>query len=379
MKIAHVLSDLSRQGAGVTSVVESLSAAQLKLGVSVRVFGLDSSEWRDTDHKDWQGAQTSAALVHGPASFGYAPEMAQQLKKWKPDVVHLHGMWMYPSLAVLHWHAACKKPFVISTHGMLSHVGLSYSKSKKRAVRLLYQDKAFHRAACLHATSLSEVHEIEDFGLRSPISLIPNGISRLDRTSLLCSSKTYRVLSLGRIHHKKGLDRLIAAWEKLPNDLRHWQLDIVGPEEGNYGEILRQQIIQTDSKNISIRGPVYGEDKIKLMAEADIFVLPTRNENFGLTVAESLMLEVPVISTRCAPWSGLENNRCGRWVEPSVDAISEALVELMRKPKEELNEMGLRGRTWMLREFDWTDISKRMLNMYQWMIDDSHFCKDLRS
>lgn len=377
MKIAHVISDLSRKGAGVTSAVESLSIAQLELGASVGVFGLDSEEWRETDHKDWQGAPTTVARVHGPANFGYAPEMVKLLKEWDPDIVHLHGMWMYPTLAVLNWHADCRRPFAISTHGMLSPVGLRYSRLKKQAVRLLFQDKAFRQANCLHATSESEVREIRNFGLTQPIGLIPNGIGRLDRPLQFNMEQNFQVLSLGRIHHKKGLDRLIAAWTKLPKEFSKWHLDIVGPEEGAYGNILRRQVSEAGLTNVSIRGPVYGADKIKLMSEADIFVLPTRNENFALTVAESLMLEVPVISTHGAPWAGLEHNDCGKWIDPSVDAIANALVDLMLKPKSELREMGRRGRAWMLRDFAWPDIAMRMIEMYKYMMDQEYICKDL--
>ena len=143
-----------------------------------------------------------------------------------------------------------------------------------------FQDKAFRRGLVFMSQARTRFtkYVTSDCGNRSSQSPTALLVSTAPRGSV----KPLRVLSLGRIHHKKGLDTLLAAWARLPADLRHWHLDIVGPEDGDYGRVvLRNLISELRLRNVSIRGPVYGDDKLALMSASDIFVLPSRNENFG--------------------------------------------------------------------------------------------------
>lgn len=114
-----------------------------------------------------------------------------------------------------------------------------------------------------------------------------------------------------------------------------------------------------------IGAPVHGMERDARMAAADIFVLPTRGENFALTVAESLMMETPVIATQAAPWSGLVREGCGWWIEQGVDALVTALKQAMGLSDAERHALGKRGRAWMLREYTWTSVATNMLEVCQ--------------
>jgi glycosyltransferase involved in cell wall biosynthesis len=98
-------------------------------------------------------------------------------------------------------------------------------------------------------------------------------------------------------------------------------------------------------------------------------VLPTLNENFAMTVAESLAAATPVISTRGAPWAGLEGERCGWWIEHGIEPLAAALQEAMTLPRPELHAMGRRGRAWMERDFGWDAIARKMSGVYSWLAD----------
>jgi glycosyltransferase involved in cell wall biosynthesis len=101
--------------------------------------------------------------------------------------------------------------------------------------------------------------------------------------------------------------------------------------------------------------------------EADLFVLPSLNENFGLTVAEALAAGTPVISTKGAPWSGLEIEGCGWWIDHGVAPLAAALAHAMALPREALKAKGDKGREWMMRDFCWDPIAHNMLDVYLWL------------
>ncbi|PTR11623.1 glycosyltransferase involved in cell wall biosynthesis [Cereibacter azotoformans] len=343
----------------------SLSAEQGLIGHEVRVFGLASKAWTDGDQDRWEGAQPSAFAVRGiPKSFGYAPELAAELTRFDPDVVHLHGLWMYPAFAVLRWHRMTGKPYIYSTHGMLSRVALGFSPIKKRIARLAFQDAALGQAAVLHATAEAEAEEIRSFGLRNPVSVVPLGIKPAV-VPPVTPEQAKRVLTIGRIHPVKNLATLIEAWARLECKFPHWTLEIVGPDEGGHLAELQAMATRLEVRQLNFRPAVFGWERDKCMAGADLFVLPTKSENFALTVAESLMMETPVIATRGAPWPGLVRERCGWWIEQGVDPLVDALNAAMSLTDEQRSEMGRRGRAWMLRDYTWRSIADRMLAIYQ--------------
>jgi glycosyltransferase involved in cell wall biosynthesis len=146
-----------------------------------------------------------------------------------------------------------------------------------------------------------------------------------------------------------------------------WQLRIVGPAEGGHDQDLRRLAVMLGARNVSIEGAAFGAEKLRLYRSADLFVLPTLNENFAMTAAEALAAEVPVISTKGAPWAGLDRERCGWWIDHGVESLAAALKVAMDHPRSELHAMGARGREWMARDFGWDRIASDMLDVYRWL------------
>lgn len=250
---------------------------------------------------------------------------------------------------------------------MLSSVALSYSPGKKRLFRLLFQDRALSDAALFHATAGSEYDEIRRFGIKQPVAVIPNGIDIPKIGEFADIDSRCEVLSLGRIHKKKGLVSLIRAWAGVCDHFPDWQLRIVGPDEGGHVHELEKLVNNLGLKTVSIEQPVFGDDKIRLMSSVDLFVLPTLSENFAMTVAESLAVGVPVISTKGAPWSGLETNKCGWWIDHGPEAITATLRTALALPEDKRRQMGSRGREWMARDFSWNRIATDMIGAYEWL------------
>jgi len=363
LRLVHVTSSLVRKSAGVREVVFGLAREQTNQGLQVAVLALDHPEWED-EACNWAGIQVQVVSVKGPRALGYAPQMLSALRKMAPDIVHLHGLWMHPGRTVLQWHRTTGRPYVVSPHGMLSEIALSYGRWKKWGVSWWYQDAVFRNASAIHSTSAAEQDEIRRYGLKGSVYVIPNGISDMEGShGKRGAGRT--VLSLGRIHKIKALDQLILAWQTLEPNFPEWSLLIAGPEEHGEAQVLSRMIKEAGLKRAEIRGPVYGPDKVALMASAGLFALPSRSENFAVTVAESLMLRVPVVSSQGAPWAGLETVGCGLWVPFGAAAMADALRRLMSLSDDERLEMGSRGRAWMQRDFSLSSVCSRLQECYE--------------
>jgi glycosyltransferase involved in cell wall biosynthesis len=256
-------------------------------------------------------------------------------------------------------------PLVLSPRGMLGAAALAFSARQKRLFWRLAQSRAVAPVRCFHATSEAELADIRAFGLTAPVAVIPNGIDL--PATLPEAPRAREVLHLGRIHPKKGIDRLLAAWALVAAEFPDWRLRIVGPSEGGHAEDLEALAARLSlGESVRFDGPLYGADKQAAYRRAALFVLPTRHENFGMVVAEALALGTPVISTQGAPWQGLEREGCGWWIDHGPETMAVALRDALARPPEVLAAMGARGRDWMARDFGWEGIAMRMAEVYAW-------------
>jgi glycosyltransferase involved in cell wall biosynthesis len=288
------------------------------------------------------------------------------------DVVHDHGLWLLPNLQAGWAAAASGKPFVVSPRGMLSPAALAFSATKKRVFWKLLQGPVIRRAICLHATSDQEYVELRAFGLRHPIAIIPNGIELPAEGPAPAASRhnadEREVLFLGRMHPQKGLETLLRAWAAIEMAHPEWRLSLIGPGEDRYIGTLRKMARGLGLCRVSFGPAVYGAAKWDSYRAADLFVLPSLSENFGLTAAEALAVGIPVIATTGTPWSRLQTEGSGWWVEPTSAALAAALATAMAIPSPALRAMGTNGRAWMAREFSWCRAACEMGAVYAWLM-----------
>lgn len=280
-------------------------------------------------------------------------------------VLHSHGLWLLPNIYPARSARRYGVPLLVSPRGMLGTEALAISRGRKRVVWALEQRRALDTAACFHATAESEAQEIRNAGLTAPIAVIPNGID-IPAGDPVPASRT--ILHLGRLHPKKGIDRLITAWARAAERHPDWRLRIVGPSEIGCREALERQVKELRVPRVTFEGPLYGEDKLTAYRQSGLFVLPTLNENFGMVVAEALATGIPAISTKGAPWQGLEFQRCGWWVDHGVGAMEAALDAALALSDAERAAMGARGRIWMANDFGWDGIAMRMAQVYSWCL-----------
>ncbi len=290
----------------------------------------------------------------------------------RPALIHSHGVW-HP---VNHWAARAARawgvPLIIHPRGMLEPWALSQKPVKKRLALRLFQRRDLDTARAFVASAEMEYEHLRRLGLRQPVAVIPNGVT-LPATIPLAvvpagrpGDREHVALFLSRLHPKKGVLELVRAWSQLA--LVGWRLRIAGPDEdGHGGEVMRLVGQLGLEAVIDYVGPVEGEPKAALYRQADLFVLPTFSENFGLVVAEALAAGVPVITTRGAPWADLETQGCGWWIETGVPPLVMALREAMALSDAERRVMGERGRAYV-RRFDWDVIARQTLDLYRWLL-----------
>lgn len=244
---------------------------------------------------------------------------------------------------------------------------------------MAYEAENLRSARLFHATSEMEAEAIRRYGLKQPIAVVPNGVTIPEAHASLRGGFEVRfselkgrrfLLYMGRLDPKKGLDLLLEAWAILQADFSSWHLVIAGPDLTGYSTALKATISNNRAllNSITFAGMVEGTLKSSLLTHADLFVLPTRSENFGIAVAEALAHGVPVVTTTAAPWADLVSRACGWWVAPESAFITNALRSAMQLPPSDLKAMGERGRRYVAEQFSWDFVGQRMTEVYRWIV-----------
>ena len=284
------------------------------------------------------------------------------------DIIHNHSLWMLPNIYPEYARRGTSCKLVVSPRGTLSEWALRRSRSKKLFSWMIGQRKALLNADMLHATSIKEYKEIRRFGLKQPVAIIPNGIDIPQKPNNPQKNSPRQLLFLGRIHPVKGLENLINAWNTLEGNFRDWELVIAGPGKFSYVDKIQRLIMKLHLKRVIFKGELNSIEKQKAFLEAELFVLPSYTENFGMVVAEALSSGLPVITTKETPWQGIDKRKCGLCVDIGVTPLVEALRQIMPKPSDELMEMGDNGRKWMKEDYSWDEIGHKMKSAYSWFL-----------
>ena len=219
MNTISTVASISRKAGGLQQSVRRLHQSLNELpGVKVSVAAL-LDEYSVQDVPEWLPLPVSLSRVVGPRAFGFSPGFLPKLLQADADILHAHGIWQYPSLAVNRWHKRTGRPYLISPHGMLDPWAVRNSAWKKRIALAFYERRHLEGASCIRALCESEAQAIRQFGLRNPICIIPNAIDipekqnsnlKIQNSPWKGSFETGRkvLLYLGRIHPKKGLVKI---------------------------------------------------------------------------------------------------------------------------------------------------------------------------
>lgn len=369
MRVFLATASLQSYYGGPAFSVSGLAEALVGAGVQVGLWAADQSAPEAILCSDnYHLQRLTGAAVEALDAFG------------SPDLLHDNGIWLPYNhrLAVL--TAKRGIPRVVSTRGMMEPLAFKHKHTKKRLAWWLYQRSDLKKAQLHIATGEAEATNLRRFGLGVPISTIPNGVhvpqARPRRPEIESPAvnlhHTRTALFLGRLYPLKGLPMLVDAWARVrPNG---WSLRIAGPDEAGHRKRLERAVADAGlEKVISFTGTVEPHLKSSVFFDADLFVLPTYSENFGMAIAEALAHGLPVLTTTGAPWSILQKRDCGWWVQPTVAGIADGLRLATSSSPETLRYMGENGRILVLEEFGWNRIANLMLSTYEDMLREETY------
>lgn len=430
MKILHVVALIQASTGGPAVSVTRLASEQAKLGNEVTLACLDYP---------YLGPQVDARGVRvvsirgdilAVRGRGWSPKFRRVVMEEakKAEIVHNHGLWMWPNAYAREAAVAAGKPLIISPRGMLELWSLNRSKLRKAVAWRLFEKKNLESASMFHATAESEKRSIEKaigHGLtrmntdsfsggdpagkssssektkKMPIVVAPNGVDLPDlaqrpgREILEIKFPELKdrrwVAFMSRLHPKKGIDVLLRAWKKqTASGIRHTEkkesfgllgslslgslLILAGPDLVGYGVDVRRMVRELGIEDsVVIAGELQGVSKDCLLANADVVVLPSYSENFGIVVAEAMAWGRPVIASQSTPWQEVAEVGAGWWVKPEEGELVKAMKEALGKRPEELDAMGAKGRALVAERYTWAAPAERLTKAYeQTLATDRH-------
>lgn len=374
INVIHIIRDLDIASGGPSRSVPSLAHHQSKLKtINVIVIYQDKGNTTvDTSSAcvkyisiNTKNIFTINTILNSlPSHYFYS----------KKTIFHLHGLWSpFIHLAV---RIATKYniPYIISTRGMLAPWALSHKAYKKKIGWWLYQKNDIDLSVCLIATSSSEKKAILATSPQKKVHVIPNGceeIPLLTKPSQYYPNLNTRwALAIGRLHPVKGYEELLHAWVKqMP---KGWSLAIAGPNESGYRYKLEKLIIELKlTETVFLLGEVNDIEKWNLFEQAELFLAPSKTENFGMAIAESLQSGTPVITTTGTPWKEIRDKQCGWWITLNQTELQQALNEATQTSTEKLKAMGRNGKELISEHYSWSSVSRKTLKLYQSIIGES--------
>jgi poly(glycerol-phosphate) alpha-glucosyltransferase len=317
--------------------------------------------------------------VSGPQAFGYARDLSLALDL-QADLLYAATLWRYPSWAALKWAQKTGKPMIVAPHGSLDAWALRNSFWKKRLAARLFKDRQLQAAFCLRALSESEADSLRVYGLRNPIAIIPNGITLTEENGrherrMRASVEAKTLLFLGRVHPKKGLVNLLRAWHEVKKR-EGWRLLIAGWDQGGHQQELEQLCrelrlrFETGDQGAEVifTGPLFDEKKKALLRSSDALILPSWSEGLPMAVLEAWADGIPVLMTpECHLSEGFLAAAAVR-IETNSASIAQGLRELFSMSDGEREEMGLRGRNLVAKNFTWQKAALLMKEVYDWAL-----------
>ncbi|MCP5389677.1 MAG: glycosyltransferase [Novosphingobium sp.] len=293
-RIALLTASASRAGGGVfeslathARLLEGLGATPIVLAAADRFSALDRERF---------GSVSVHSLpVWGGARFACAPGLSQALRDAQTDLVHLHGVWQFPSLVAARWARETGKPCLISPHGMLEPWILARGRWKKALARHAFEQANWRTARLFHALCPAEARSIRQATGRGECTVIANPAPPVDAGQI--RQRGPRIVYLGRLHPKKNLPALLAAWAAL-DAVRPPQAELIVAGWGEDAHVAQLAATIESTPGARFAGPVFGADKQHLLREAAFLVLPSFSEGLPMAMLESWAAGTPTLMSR---------------------------------------------------------------------------------
>ncbi|MEL7141241.1 MAG: hormogonium polysaccharide biosynthesis glycosyltransferase HpsP [Cyanobacteria bacterium J06643_4] len=295
------------------------------------------------------------------------------------DIAHIHALFSPVSTTaatVCRWK---KLPYIMRPLGTLDPADLQKKKQIKQIYAALLEKPNLAGASAIHFTSELESKVSERFGVETPGMILPLGVALPDLPDRAPSQAAIRekfnipperpiILFMSRIDPKKGFDLLLPALNKLHEQQQPFHLLLCGanPQDRAYENSIKEQIEASPwAKSATFCGFIGGELKAQVLSAADVFVLPSYYENFGIAVAEAMAAKLPVvISDQVHIWPAIEKSAAG-WVVPTeIEPLTTALTEAVTQAGER-QQRGENAQQCAKENYSWSAIAAQLTTQYQ--------------
>ena len=300
------------------------------------------------------------------------------LKNAEYELYHANTLWLYTTHATCCHARKMRKPYVLSTHGMLYPTALKVSSWKKKLMGALWYNKDIMSASCIHATCQQEMEYIRAYGYKGPIAVIPNPVVFPHGVSLKFRDENlkYRIQGrkqigfLGRLHPIKKVENIIYAMALLnEEEIKLLSFQVMGKFDESYETFLRAEVKRLNLEDsVTFVGFVNGQEKYERLSQLSALLVPSEQENFGMIVPEALICGTPVYASLGTPWSELTNHSCGWWKDNEPETIVKVIREIFYMNDTEIRDMGARGRQLMEENYEQHKVAGMMRDLYHWLL-----------
>jgi glycosyltransferase involved in cell wall biosynthesis len=394
MKVLHAISGIRATAGGTVAALVALADAQRRAGMEVSIL----STFIQPETEAAEAVRAMGLAVHqvGPCRdpLSRHPDIGPVLRQLIPrhDVVHIHGLWEEIQHQAARQSRRLRTPHLFSPHGMLDPWSLGQGRWRKRLYLALRLRRDLQRAAAIHYTSDLERDLAGPLKLRPPAIVEPNGVA-LAEFQHLPPRGTFRarwpqigdrpvVMFLGRLHYKKGFDLLIPALAAASQEGAPPQtlLVIAGPDEDGYRATIERMIDRAGVRDrVIFTGMLQGRERIEALVDADLFVLPSYQENFGIVVVEALAAGCPVvISDQVNIHPAVRAAGVGGVVPMQVEPLAGELARWLRD-KSLRSQASSRAGRFVREHYDWNLIARRWIDHYSALRSGRGFSQRLQT
>ena len=384
MHILHYLNSIDLAERGVVRCVLPLASVVAAEGHRVTLVTRNAKDLPP----EWQAGPDDnrpavVELNDGPGKLGTlsdaeAARVEHIITHEKPDLAHLHTAWQPVNITLSKLCEKHRLPFVLSIHGMLDDWSMAQSALKKRLYHRFILKAILRRAAAVHCTAQAEKDQSEKWYPGTPGVVVPLVFDTAPYTNLpgpdnartayadaLADDGSLKLLFLSRVHVKKGLEHLLRAARVLTDRGETVTVLVAGSgDPPGYLDKMRQLARDLDIHDRThFLGLVTGDTKVSLFQAADIFVLPTSQENFGFVFPEALACATPVVTTKGVDtWPELQASGGANISTQDPEDIASAVLSFRDPATRE--HAGARGREWVLQHLDPRRVAARFIDLY---------------
>jgi len=386
MKILHVIANLAPRYGGPAKACVAMAQAVARLGHQVSIYTTNQDGPFElavpVDRPVWQdGVEIRYFPIQPPRFWGtswpLAGALARQIRDF--DLCHIHSLYLFHDLVAGHYCRKYAIPYLVRPHGTLDPYLHRRHRLRKAIMEVWFENRNLRRAAALHFTSEEERRLAQPFSGGAPGAVVPLGVDLREFQYLPEPGRFRRrypeigdkqiILFLGRINFKKGLDLLVQALARVVCGRDDFHLVVAGPDNDGWGGRVQEWLKQAGLLDrTTFPGMLLGEEKLAALQDAQMFVLPSYSENFGLAVVEAMACSLPVvISDQVNIWREVETAGAGL-VGPCEAASLATNLERLLADSGLAEEMGRRGKELAARRFQWDGIALALQDLYARLI-----------